>query len=81
MTFCYKPSLFAVINISTNKNELTKYLCNILCMYVFEQDEKGSGELHLLLNTVFLIAACCERGSRTAQSLAQELFNLPELLW
>ena len=49
------------------------------CM--FAQDEKGSGELHLLLNTVFLVAACCERGSRTAQSLAEELFNLTELLW
>ena len=56
-------------------------LFSIFCIHSHTQDDDGSGELHLLLNTVFLIATCCERGSRTAQSLAGELFSLPELLW
>ena len=67
--------MLAPINIIEQEEYVTSYAC------LFTQNENGSGELHLLLNTVFLIAACCERGSRTAQSLAQELFSLEELLW
>ena len=72
--------MFAVIKVITNEHFSRRRVCIVFSLHILAQDDNGSGELHLLLNTVFLIATCCERGSRTAQSLAGELFSLPELL-